>query len=128
MDNQQRPGIVCVVTIALDPYQPLVSPLVRTVETRYMQAVEARQARMDEAAGGDAFLQITGTVRSKKPLDGLRISVVGRAMDVRVRPEGQYMIRKMQPGEYTLEIEAQGQPPQRHKITVPAPSYDVDLT
>ncbi len=128
MDNQQRPGIVCVITIALDPYQPLVSPLVRTVETRFLQAADARTGRKDEAAGGESFIQITGTVRSEKPLDGLRVSVVGRAMDVRVRPEGQYMIRNIQPGEYTLEIEAQGRPPQRHNITVPAPSYDVDLT
>jgi Pvc16 N-terminal domain/Carboxypeptidase regulatory-like domain len=128
MDNQQRPGIVCIATMALDPYQPLVSPLVRTVETRYVQAADASRGEADEAAGDKTFLQITGVVRSEKPLDNLRITVVGRALDVRVRPEGQFMIRNIQPGDYTLEIEAQGQPPQRHKITVPAPNYDVDLT
>jgi len=39
----------------------------------------------------------------------------------------EFGIRNLQPGDYTLEITADGRKPSKHKITVPAPSYDVEV-
>jgi len=50
-----------------------------------------------------------------------------RGLDIEPQANGEYGIRNLQPGDYTLEIAADGRKTVQHKLTVPAPSYDVDL-
>ena len=121
MDNQQRPGITCVITLAFEPYELVTTPLIRTAEFKFMPV----EMRVEQ----HGFVSISGQVRSKsqEALHNLRVTLVERGLEAQVRPDGQFAIRNLQPGDYTLEVAAEGRAPSRHTIKVPSPSYDLDV-
>ncbi len=127
MDNQQRPAIVMLTTIALDPHVPTTSPVVRAREIRFGQAAEPELAQkiMEQAKSG-SYWTIGGVVHSKQPLSDISVTVVESGQKASFQ-DGRFAIGNLRPGDYTLEIAAEGRPPSRHKITVPAPDYDFDL-
>lgn len=128
MDNQQRPAIMMVLTISLDPSVQQTAPLVRTRELRFGQATHPDLLQRFEAEGqSGAYWTIGGTVRSKKPLTNMSIRLVENGHAAALQPEGRFAIGNLKPGDYTLEITAEGRKPSRHKITVPAPDYDFDI-
>lgn len=119
LDNQQRPGIVLIATLSFSPYPSIVQPLTHTAAVR--------SAPMDDPDAGHGYVSISGKVRSRKPLAKLRLRLLesGRAVDV--RPNGEFGIRNLQPGDYTLELTAEGRQPSKHKLKVPSANYDVVL-
>ncbi len=119
MDNQQRPGIVLVATLSFSPYPSVVKPLTRTAEFR--------SGPSEDPGSGHGYVSISGMVLSAKPLTNLRLKLLERGQDIEPLPSGEFSIRNLQPGRYTLEITADGRKPSQHKLTVPAPSYDVKL-
>ena len=122
MDNQQRPGIVLTATLSFTAYPTEVKPLTRTAEMR------SRRADRPEAEGASRIaISVRGAVISKKPLTGLRVKLLERGSEAEITPDGEFAIRNLQPGEYTLEITAEGVPASEHKIVVPAASYDIKL-
>jgi hypothetical protein len=129
MDNQQRPAIMMVATIALDPTIPFSAPLVRTREIRFGQAGDtgavARRFTPDNASG--SYWTIGGTIRSKKPLTNLAARLLENGQNVVIHDGGRFAIGNLKPGDYTLEVTAEGRKPTLHKVTVPAPDYDFDL-
>lgn len=127
MDNEIRPAIVCVVTMAIDPYTPLTFPLVRTVEMRLGQAGRPWLQVLDEGTRPDLFWTIGGTVRSDKPLEKVRLTLVERGLDVPLQAEGRFVISRVEAGEYTLEARFDEGEPRRYKINVPSPDYDLEL-
>ena len=66
-------------------------------------------------------------VKSRKPLVNLGLKLLERNQPVDLQPNGEFGIRNLQPGDYTLEITADGRKTTKHKLTVPARSYDVEL-
>ena len=127
LDNEMRPAVNCVVTIALDPYRPIVGPMVRTRELRFGQAGRPWFEKLDQPAAAHVCWTIGGMVHSKQPLDELRLTLVERGQEVPLQPEGRFAIGNLQAGEYTLEVTADGQEPRRYNISVPAPDYDIEM-
>lgn len=129
LDNEFRPAVMCVITLALDPYQPIVGPMVRTRELRFGQAAVPLWQRLDEQVEAEAFWTIGGTLRSKKPLDAsqVRLTLVEQGRDVPLQPEGRFAIGNLRAGEYTLEVSSDGGRPRRYTITVPSPDYDLEI-
>ena len=125
MDNEMRPVIVLVVTLAIDPYTPMVTPLVRSREIRYGQSAEPLEQKLIEGYGTDAFWTIGGTIHTNRPLDALHLKLVEQGLDVPIRDEGRFSIGRLKAGAYTLELVVDGGKPARHKINVPAPDYDI---
>jgi hypothetical protein len=128
LDNEVRPAIPLVVTMALDPYRPLVSPVVRTRELRIGQAAAPEKVQELVASSEPSVLwTIGGTIHTEKPLEGLRLTLVERGLDVPIQDDGQFTVRKLRAGDYTLEVTADGSTLKRHKITVPAPDFDLKV-
>lgn len=125
MDNEMKPSVVCVITLAVDPYQPITAPLVRTREIRVGAAEFPRQEQLDQPAQADRFWTIGGTVSSRHPPTDLKLRLVEKAWPVTLQPDGRFTIGNLKPGEYTLEILAPGQKPQYQKLMVPSPDYDI---
>jgi hypothetical protein len=112
MDNQMRPSIPCVITMSVNPYTSFVTPLVQTIRIKL---------------GTEETIWIKGTVRSKQPLDNLRVTLVERGIDAYIKDNLEFAFQNMQPGSYTLEANAAGIKPVRRKITVPADEYDIEV-
>ena len=129
LDNELRPAIACVITMALNPYRPITGPLVRTRELRIGPALApAWQQQLFGQVKPDTFWTIGGTVRTDQPLENLRLTLVERGVEVPLQPEGRFTIGNLEAGDYTLELSIEGRKkPRRHKITVPAPDYDLEI-
>lgn len=128
LDNEIKPAIPVTVTLALDPYQPLVSPLVRTRELRVGQTQEpADLEALREDVAPAVYWTIGGTLHASQPLDELRVLLVERGLDVPLQDEGRFAIGKLRAGEYTLEVSTDGKTLGRHKLTVPSPDYDIEV-
>lgn len=127
MDNQQRPAIMMVATIALDPMLPFSAPIVRARELRFGQADPALTRQLLEQAGVGSYWTIGGIVRSKKPLSNLNVRLIEDGRSATLQPEGRFTLGNLRAGDYTLEITADGRKPSLKQVTVPAPDYDFDL-
>ena len=70
-----------------------------------------------------------GTLRSKKPLepDQVQLTLVERGQEVQLEAGSRFTIGRLRAGEYTLEVVVDGGKPQRHRITVPAPDYEIEV-
>jgi hypothetical protein len=127
LDNEIRPSITLVVTLALDPYQPFITPLVRTRELRFGQSAEPSTEELVEEFGVDVFWTIGGRVRTKKPLEELHLTLVERGLEVPIQEEGRFTIGGLRAGDYTLELTVDGGEPKQHKISVPSPDYELKV-
>ena len=126
LDNEMRPAIGLIVTLAIDPYQPTVTPLVRTRELRVGQSPAPALQQLDAGLEPDRFWTIGGTLHGlggRSP----RLTLVEKGLEVSLQPEGRFVIGRLQAGQYTLEVVVDGQPARRYPITVPAPDYDLEM-
>ncbi len=119
LDNELRPAISCIVTLALNPYQVLTGPLVRTRDLRLGQSALP--------AGQDRFWMVGGRLRAAGPPAHLRLTLVERGQDVQVQADGRFVIGNLEAGDYTLEIAAEEGVAKRYKVTVPAKDYDIEF-
>ena len=128
LDNEMRPSISLMVTVAIDPYLPLVTPLVRTRELRIGQAqAPAYQQKLSAGSEASALWTIGGTVHTDEPADAMVVRLVERGLDVPVGADGQFAISKLRKGTYTLEIRLDGHTAKSQVIEVPAPDYELHL-
>lgn len=128
LDNELKAGITVIVTLTLDPYLPLVTPLVSSVETRVGQTEtlpDAQQLRDD--TDPDVFWTVGGAIITEKSLDDLELRLVDRGMNIPIRDEGWFAINNLKAGDYTLEVKVNGGKPIRKKITVPSPDYNLEI-
>ena len=131
LDNELRPSISFIVTLALDPWQEISGPVVRTLTFRTGQAGDLpRRPELLPEAGLDQMIYIGGTLRdkSKTPLSGVEVAIKGTGLFTKTDAEGQYTLGSLQPGEYILVawLQAEGKPKEK-KITVPPKDGDYDL-
>ena len=131
LDNEIRPAITLVVTLAVDPYTPLITPLVRTRELRIGYAAQPTPVEeLVAEAGPDVFWTIGGTLRTDEPLEGMTLTLVERGLDVPIQIKdgaGWFAIGKLRAGDYTLEVASYGRTLKSHPITVPAPDYELEV-
>ncbi len=116
--------------MALNPYELITGPLVRTRELRFGQVQDPALAQtLIKSAGVDTFWTIGGTLRSQSPLeiDKVRLTLVERGLEIDVKPEGRFSIGNLEAGDYTLECVTADGAPRRYKIKVPAPDYEIEV-
>ncbi len=131
LDNEMRPGVSYVVTLALDPWQEITGPIVRTRILRFGQAQHLPDtiSLVPDVSRTDLVL-IAGTLRDSKsgePLPGTDIAVQGTGYATTTDYAGRFTLVSMPPGEYTLIAwTSEGKPKQR-QIAVPATTGDYDM-
>jgi hypothetical protein len=127
MDNEQRPSISCIVTLALNPYQPITGPLVRTRELWIGLSRQPQLQQLDEETEPDHFWSIGGRLRSAKPLEEVNLTLVETKQDIVLQPEGRFVVGNLKAGNYTLDVTVKGRKLNSYKVTVPSPDYDFEL-
>ncbi len=125
LDNEIRPAISLVITLAVNPYRLVTEPLVRTRELVVGHARDTLRMLLDERMEPDHLFLISGLVRGDGPRENLRLRLVERGVNVPVSPEGEFAVGHLLAGEYTLEVWSQQERIARRKITVPSPDYDM---
>jgi len=125
LDNEIRPALSLVTTLAINPYQVITEPLVRTRELVVGHAEDSLRMLLDETMEPDRLFLISGSVRGDARRENLRLRLVERGVNVPVSEEGDFAVGHLQAGEYTLEVWAKQERLAKRKITVPSPSYDI---
>ena len=128
LDNEIRPSISYIVTLAIDPWQVLSTPLVSTLTMDMGQVDKPDEHReLEEGTRGTA-VTIRGTViQNDLPQPNIQVAIKGTGLFTTTNEEGQFAISPLQAGDHTLVIwPAEGQP-QEKAISIPAENYDIDL-
>jgi len=128
LDNEMRPAIALTLTVSIDPYLPIVTPLVRVRELRVGQSADPSVSQsLIEGTATDTYWTVGGTLHTDKPLDQITLELVDRGGDVPLDEDGRFSIGKLAAGEYTLEATTVDGESKRFQITVPAPDYELAM-
>ncbi len=131
MDNEIRPGVSYVITLALDPWQEITGPLVRTRILRFGQAqgLPTAPGLVPDAARVDLVI-VAGTVRAGDdgtPQSGIDVALKGTGYLTTTDDQGRFVLGSVSPGDYTLVAwPSEGKPKQR-TIRIPAADGDYDM-
>jgi hypothetical protein len=135
LDNEMRPSVPYVITLALDPWTEISGPIVRTLFLRSGQAntlpsqpklVEGTQSQM---------VDIGGTVRQGNgdgaPLPGIEVAVKGTGLFATTDRDGRFVLGSLPPGKYTLVAWPQKGKPREKPVTLssgpPGEDFDIEL-
>ena len=129
LDNEMRPAIVCILTLAFDPYTPAPVPLVRTRELAFGESPAPASRQPGEIDGSERFWTIGGHLRSSQPVDfgQVHLTLVEKGLVVPVGQDGQFTIGRLRAGPYTLEVASDGSPLRRFPIIVPSADFELEI-
>jgi hypothetical protein len=129
LDNEIRPVVTLIVTLAMNPYLPVTGPLVRSRELRFGQLdTTAWREQLLATVPPDTYWSVGGTVHTDRPIEDLTVTLVEQDLTVTLSPEKRFVLSRLRTGDYTLSIVIKGlKTPRQHTITVPAADYDIQL-
>jgi len=131
LDNEMRPSVSFIITLALDPWTEITSPLVKTLTLRTGQAVGLpHQARLVDGTRAE-LVDLGGYVRDRlhpdTPQVGVQVAVKGTGLFATSDDQGRYILGSLPPGEYTLVAwPVEGKPAER-RVTLPGKAGDYDF-
>ncbi len=128
MDNEMRPSISYIVTLALDPWTAVTGPAVRTFTMNAGQAdqLPTEQSLQDETAVTNAT--IGGIItESEKPQFGLQVTVKESGQSTITDKDGRFILAALPYGNHTIVVwSSEGKSTQK-EITVPGENYDIEI-
>jgi hypothetical protein len=135
LDNEIRPSISYIVTLALDPWTEITGPAVSTLRLHSGQAEALPKSQRLVEGTRSEMIDIGGTVRDRAqdglPLSGIEVAVKGTGLFTKSDEEGRFILGSLSPGEYTLVAwptrEEPGMKPIERQISVPAKQGDYDI-
>lgn len=130
LDNEIRPTIPYLVTIALDPWTEVTGPIVRTFTLRTGQSRTLPLQPVLDADGVAAEVSyIAGIVHAKNgdPQVNIEVAVKGTGFLTTTDNEGRYILGGLPSGAYTLVAWPASGKPRQKQVTIPAASGDYDI-
>ncbi|MCU0521308.1 MAG: Pvc16 family protein [Anaerolineae bacterium] len=131
LDNEMRPSISYVITLALDPWQEITGPAVQTRILRFGQAQRLPDVRtLEPDATRTDLILIAGTVRDRKThaaQAGVDVAIKGTGYVTQTDREGRYALGSIPPGEITLVVWPSEGKPIQQQVTVPSKAGDYDM-
>ena len=126
IDNDMRPAISYMVTLALDPWTEVSGPIVRTPILRTGQAHTLPHLPQMVQISERAF--IGGVVRQDaQPQVGIEVAIKGTGYLTMTDANGRFRLGALPTGSYTLIAWPPHGKPKQTDIAIPQPSYDIDL-
>ncbi len=128
LDNEIRPSISFLVTIAIDPWTEISSEPVFTVTLRTGQSANLPRERSITDGTASSITYIAGTVRAgEQPQTGIQVAIKGTGLVATTNAEGQFTLGSLAHGEHTLIAWPQEGKPKERPISVPGTDYDIEL-
>ncbi|MGE5463756.1 MAG: Pvc16 family protein [Syntrophothermus sp.] len=131
LDNEMRPTVSYIVTLALDPWSEVTGPVVHTLTYRFGQAAGLPDTpRLDAPDPQANQIYISGTVWAKsKPQVGIAVAVKGTGLFTKTDRQGRFVLGSLPSGEYTLVAWPPKGKPREKKVAVPAAggTYDLEI-
>ncbi len=133
LDNEMRPSISYIITLAVDPWAEISEPIVTTFTMRSGQSLTLPVLQKLADKTPREVTDIGGVIRDSKhkgqPISGVNISVDGWALSATSDQEGRFVLASLPPGDYTLLINPPEGKTSQKKMIIPSPdgNYDVEL-
>jgi len=133
LDNEIRPSVSYVVTLALDPWTEITSPVVRTLTLQSGQARHLPHIRNLVEGTQSGLVDFGGEVRhrsgEKGPFPGIQVAIKGSGLFSTSGQDGRYVLGSIPPGAYTLVAWPPEGKPVEKKVTLPGGpgEYDFEL-
>lgn len=106
LDNEIRPSVSLIITLALDPWEEISGPVVRTLIFRSGQrtAFPGKPGLLEGTRS--ELVDIGGTVwqsgKAGTPLADIEIAIKGTGLFTRTDDQGRFILGSLPPGDYTL--------------------------
>jgi len=122
LDNEMRPSVPYLITLALDPWMEEAVHEVRTLFFRYGQTntlpgsqklVEGTQGEMVYFSG-----MVRDATKEGAPLPGIEVAIKGTGLFTRTDAQGRYVLGGLLPGNYTLVAWPSEGKPREKKISL----------
>jgi hypothetical protein len=130
LDNEIRPSVSYIVTLALDPWMEVTGPAVKSFELNTGQARDLpRFDRLDPENTRNKLSFLGGTVRAGKgggPIEGITVALKGTGFLATTGPDGRFRLHGFPPGDHTLIVWPPEGKPKERKIRMPL-SKETDL-
>jgi hypothetical protein len=133
LDNEIRPSIPYIITLALDPWQEITSPIVRTRTLVTGQATEIPSGtRLSDDTRAEMH-RIDGKIiqagREHTPVSGVEVAIKGTGLFTKTDPEGRFSLGSVPPGQYILVAWSSRGKPKEKKISIPEKegNYDMEI-
>jgi hypothetical protein len=129
LDNELRPSVPYVITLALDPWTEITGPVVSTLTLRTGQTATLPQRQVLVAGTQTDLCFIGGVVRRKDgtAVDGIEVAVKGTGLFAKTDAQGRFGLGSLPPGSYTLVAWPAEDKPKEKAIAVPSASGEYDL-
>lgn len=130
LDNEIRPSVSMVVTLAIDPWRPITYPMARSAVIHTGQS-EPRSRRITDGYEDRPIHIIAGTVTDRKNPDevkaGVQVAIKGTGFSVTSDSQGRYRIHSLESGKYTLVAWPEKGKPVEKDVEVPIKEGDYDI-
>ncbi len=124
LDNELRPSVSLIITIALDPWEEVVGPPVRSMLLRTGQAEQMpRQQLMPNTQPMERVFIGGQLLSGNQPQSGYTVQIEGEGLMVQTDSIGQFRIGALNPGKYQLITTAPTGEKQTFSIQVPGEHY-----
>ena len=132
LDNEIRPSVSYVVTLALDPWTEIEGPVVRNFTMRTGTATRLPDYQeLDEGGRLADKHYIGGTVRSKgkdkEPMAGIEVAIKGTGLFASTNSEGQFILGPLLDGKHTIVAWPEKGKPVEKKVDAPGSDFDIEM-
>lgn len=128
LDNEIRPSVSYIVTLAMDPWAVVSTPIVRVRTMRTGQTTTLPQTRELVAETTETRITIGGTVtQNSQPQPGITVAIKDTGFVSTTDADGRFRLSNLLAGDYTLIAWPPKGKPIEHPIIIPADNYDIDL-
>lgn len=131
MDNELRPSVSYLFTLALEPWQELPTDFIVhtvTMRTGQAKAPTSKQLLVAGTVEERNTVYTGGTAHhNDKPQANIEVALKGTNYISRTDSQGHYAFGNVPPGQYTLIIWPQKGKPIQKEIVVPSDDYNIEL-
>lgn len=129
LDNEMRPSISLIVTLALDPWVEFTSPIVRTLNLRAGQAEGLPGSNRLVDGTLSERVDFGGEVRTRngEPTAGIQVAIKGSGWFATSDERGRYILGSIPPGKYTLVAWPPKGKPVEKQVSLPGQPGDYDF-
>lgn len=127
LDNEIRPSMSYLITLAVDPWSEVTGPAVTSYTMNQGIADSLPNTRINgETAVSSHF--IAGTItHNNTPQADITVAIKNSGFFNTTNQEGQYILGNLSAGDHTLVAWPADGPPVEKSITVPGTGYDIEL-
>lgn len=130
LDNEMRPSISYIITLAMDPWSEITAPLVRSFTMRSGQAIGLPELPSLREGTERERIDLGGSLQAAKggePLAGIQVAVKGTGLYTTTDTSGRFRLGSLPPGSYTIIVwPAEGRPIEK-PITLPGDGRACDI-